>query len=74
MQLHVSYTLICYLKGPIQPHIRQFFLNTIRLQPLVQVFEIHKIEMLILVEAGEDEEFFAGVRVMMRLWSNRWYS
>lgn len=34
-----------------QPKIRQLFLNTIRFQTLVEVLEIDRIQMLILVEA-----------------------
>jgi hypothetical protein len=38
-------------------------LNRIRPQPVIQIFEINKIEMLVLIETREDEKFFARVRV-----------
>ena len=50
-------------EGPIQPHVCELFLNTVGAEPLVKIFEIDKVEMLVLVKAGEDEELFAGVRV-----------
>ena len=42
---------IVFSKNPIQPQIRQLFLNTVRLQTLVQVLKIDKIKMLVLIEA-----------------------
>ncbi len=35
----------------IEPHVRQFFLNAVRTQAVVEVFEVDKIQMLVLVEA-----------------------
>ena len=35
----------------VEPHISQFFLNTVGAETLVEVFEIDKIEVLVLVEA-----------------------
>ena len=38
-------------KRPIQPQIGQFLLNAVCPQAVVEIFEIDKIEMLVLVKA-----------------------
>lgn len=38
-------------EGAIEPQVRQFFLDAVRSEAVVQVLEIDEIEVLILVEA-----------------------
>ena len=51
----------------LDPLFGQFFLQRILLQTLGQGVEIHAVEILILIEARENESHFAGKRVALRL-------
>src|SRR5215211_2212779 len=51
---------------PVQPQVRQLLLHGVGAQARVEVREVHPVERLILVEAGEDEGLHArlGVNVL----------
>lgn len=50
-RLPVKFLKLVSSKRTIKPHVRQLFLDAVRTEALVQVFEIDEIEMLVLVEA-----------------------
>ena len=61
--LHPYFPKLLFSKCPIQPKICQLFLDAVCPQAFVEILEVDKIEMLILVKARENKEFFARVRV-----------
>ena len=54
-------------KGAVEPHVCELFLDAVRTEAFVEVFEIDEIEVLVLIKAGKDKKLFAGVRVDMPL-------
>ena len=54
-------------EATVDPQRREFFLDGILAEALVEGVEIHAVEGLVLVEAGEDHRFLAGRRVAVGL-------
>ena len=50
-------------KGAVEPHVCELFLDAVRTEAFVEVFEVDKVEVLVLIKAGKYKELFAGVRV-----------
>src|ERR1700722_11748949 len=48
------------LDEPVQPQVRQLFLNRVRLEPASEGVEIDAIKPLILIEARENNALLAG--------------
>src|SRR5262245_8519250 len=44
----------------LEPPVRQFLLNRVLPEPRPEVLEVHAIELLILIEAREDDRLLAG--------------
>jgi hypothetical protein len=51
----------------INPEVREFLLNGVCPKSIVQICEINEIEVLVLIEAREDEDLLVGYRVDMPL-------
>ena len=72
--MNIRYELRCTfarkpspLQGAVDPQFRQLLLNAVLSQPRTKVAEVNVIEVLILVEAGEDNLLHASDRVFMNL-------
>src|SRR5271154_2007481 len=52
------------LEELVEPGVAELLLHRVGSEPLAEVTEVDRVEILILVEAGEDDALFAGVRVL----------
>src|SRR5260221_1276877 len=52
---------------PVDPQRADLFLYAVLAQALAETVEVDAVELLVLVEAGEDHRFLAGHRIAMEL-------